>query len=393
MTAKRFDRRDFVRAGILGSGAAVAGASADAATKPEEAPAKPKVRYRTLGRTKLKVSEVSFGSYGFTASQVFDAALNAGINFVLTAAPYQEGKAEQAIGEVLKKRRKEAVVMTGWDVPTNITKAKLLEELDKSLARLQTDHIDIMRAHNVREVEQIQNPAIFEAFEAAKKARKVKALGFSSHWMQNLDKMLAAAIDSGKYDVLMFKYNFMEPYKTHEIIKQAAKKKLGVCVFKLQAGKREKELPEFDVTGAALEQARARWALQNPDITTVIHAFNTFEDLNGGLEIMAKGFDSADAALLDRYRRAFEHEYCRYCGECEKNCPHGVAVSEVMRYHMYYKYYGREKDSMQLYERLDPTLRASTCDDCPGWCEKACPNGVRVQPQLAEAHDLLTFKA
>ena len=68
-------------------------------------------------------------------------------------------------------------------------------------------------------------------------------------------------------------------------------------------------------------------------------------------------------------------------------------LAEVMRYHMYYKYYGREKDSMQLYARLDPKRCPLACEDCPGYCEQTCPNGVRVRRQLVEARELLTWRA
>jgi len=390
MAGKRLNRREFVRMGILGGGATLSAAGASAAPKPRELAPPKKARYRTLGRTKLKVSEISFGSYGFSSSAILDAALDVGINFVLTSATYGRGRAEEAIGRVLKKRRKEAVVMTGWIVRENTTKQQILEELDRSLKRLQTDHIEIMRAHMVGLLSQIKNPALYEAFDEAKKAKKVSFLALSTHGGE-LEKILNYAADSGKFDVLMFKYNFMEGSRVEEAIHKAAKKKLGVAVFKVSAGSREKELGDYEKAGLTHRQATARWALKNPAVTSVIERFSNYDDIKRALETMAKPFGPEEAAMLERYRRAFWDKYCRYCGRCEPLCPHGVAVSEVMRYAMYFKYYGYEKDAMELYAGLPPDLRAEQCRDCPGYCERGCPYGVKVRPQLVEAHELLTM--
>jgi predicted aldo/keto reductase-like oxidoreductase len=64
-----------------------------------------------------------------------------------------------------------------------------------------------------------------------------------------------------------------------------------------------------------------------------------------------------------------------------------------MRYAMYFKHYGREKDSMELYAALAPGGRATPCTRCPGHCEKGCPYGVKVKAQLIEAHEILTLMA
>jgi hypothetical protein len=400
---RKWNRRDFVRAGILGGGATVAAGATDAATKPPEpaiAPnavarpeGRPKVNYRTLGRTQLKVSEIAFGTFGFSGSDIFNAALDAGINFVQTCADYQDGRAEEAIGKVLAKRRKDAIVATGWTLRPDWSKAKILELLDESLKRLQTDRIEIMLAHMTGTLEQIQNPALYDAFDEAKKAKKARFLAVSSHGPKDIDKILEFAIDKGAFDAMFMKYNFMEFPAADKAIELAGKKNLGLAVFKVEAGARAKELDNYESKGLTHEQAAARWALQNKSVASVIRLFKTFEDVKGALATMARPFGPQEAAMLDRYKAAFWNEYCRYCGQCDGLCPHGVAVSEVMRYAMYFKYYGRERHSMELYAALDPQVRANPCEQCAGQCRQGCPFGVRVREQLVEAHRSLTFTA
>jgi hypothetical protein len=390
MTDKRWNRRDFVRMGIVGSGATIAGCAAGDVPKAGEKLPEPKALYRTLGRTKLKVSEVGLGSFGFSASDVFNAALDAGINFVQTSPDYQNGNAERVIGKILAKRRKDAIVAAGATLRANSTKQQILEMLDQSLERLQTKNIDIMLSHMTTTIEQIQNPAILEAFDEAKKAKKAMFLGVSSHG-GDIGKIIEYAADNGKFDVIFCKYNFMEFPETEKALEKAAAKKLGIVAFKSSAGQREKELADFTSKGLTQEQATVRWVLKNRAVASVLRLFSTFEDVKGAQQIMAKKFGPEEAAMLERYRQAFWSSYCRYCGKCDGLCPYGVAISEVMRYAMYFKYYGREKDSMELYARLDPILRANPCSDCPGHCERGCPYGVNVRAQLVEAHQLLTL--
>jgi hypothetical protein len=60
-----------------------------------------------------------------------------------------------------------------------------------------------------------------------------------------------------------------------------------------------------------------------------------------------------------------------------------------MRYAMYFKYYGREKDSMKLYASLPNGRDAASCFSCQGDCNGACPFGRQVREGLLEAHEML----
>ena len=95
--------------------------------------------------------------------------------------------------------------------------------------------------------------------------------------------------------------------------------------------------------------------------------------------------------MLRRYADAVRDQYCRFCTTCERACPRGVAVADVMRYHMYFKYYGRQKDSMRLYRELPAKRSAVACRDCEAPCEGNCPFDRRIRAGLLEAHELLSF--
>lgn len=378
----KVNRRAFVH---LGAGLSV---SAGAALLAETAEPKAEMKYRILGRTGLKVSEISFGSYGFSNSGLLEEALNNGFNFVNTCAEYQNGTAEEAIGKVMKTRRKDAYIMTGWVCTGRSTKQDLLKSLDDSLKRLQTDHIEIIKSHNITDPAVLDNPAQYEAFEEAKKAGKVDFLGISTH-SGNREEILLKALEKKSFDVFQFKYNFMEEPAQAQLFAEAQKQKIGMVVFKCQAGKREKEVKDLEQKGLSFKQATVRWTLAQPGIHCVCVIIEDFTNIPEYKEAVMKQFGQAEDAQLRRYADAVDREYCRYCSGCESACPYGVAVADVMRYSMYFKYYKMEKEAMRLYAALPEERKPLACKDCQGRCNGACLHKRSVREGLLEAERLL----
>lgn len=121
------------------------------------------MKYRNLGRSGLKVSEICLGTmtFGHTTDEtearaIVDAALDAGVNFFDTANGYTKGASETILGEILKGRRQQAVIATkGFnpmsDGPNDSggSRQHLMQAVDDSLRRLQTDYIDVYYIHHV----------------------------------------------------------------------------------------------------------------------------------------------------------------------------------------------------------------------------------------------------
>ncbi len=375
------NRRSFVK---LGAGAGLTAGAVNAFSKAKQTT----MKYRELGQTKLKVSEVSLGTYGFNNSGLLEEALDNGINFINTCAAYQHGAAEEAIGKVMKTRRKDAIIFTGWVCNPRTKKADLLKSLDDSLKRLNTDYIDIIKTHNIDDPAWLDNDAQYEAFAEAKKAGKVGHLGLSCHG-GNIDEVILKALTKKSFEVLQFKYNFMEQTIREKVFAEIKKQKVGVVVFKSQAGKRQNEIKDIEQKGLSHNQATVRWSLSDPNIDSVCVTINSFADIREFKEAVMKQFGSAEDAHLRRYAQAVEHEYCRYCSTCEPSCPNEVSVADIMRYSMYFKYYKMEKEAIQLYAQVSPERKATACLDCPGHCLTACPHQRPVKDGLIEAGKLL----
>ncbi|MFJ8865619.1 aldo/keto reductase [Streptomyces sp. NPDC102473] len=121
------------------------------------------MKYRTLGRTGIKVSPYCLGAMMFGAMgnpdhdesvRIIHKALDAGINFVDTADAYSRGESEEIVGKALKGRRDEVVLATKAHLPMGDdpnmrgnSRRWLVRALEDSLRRLGTDHVDLFQVH------------------------------------------------------------------------------------------------------------------------------------------------------------------------------------------------------------------------------------------------------
>jgi aryl-alcohol dehydrogenase-like predicted oxidoreductase len=151
------------------------------------------MRYRRLGSSDLEVSEISLGSWltfaggvGFEQTRACtDAAFEAGINFFDTANVYGRGAAESAWGQILAGRPRDSYVLATkvWgqmsDDPADrgLSAAQIGKQIDASLARLQTDHVDLYQAHRFDPDVPIEET--IEAFQQVVASGKARYLGFS----------------------------------------------------------------------------------------------------------------------------------------------------------------------------------------------------------------------
>jgi predicted aldo/keto reductase-like oxidoreductase len=292
-----------------------------------------------------------------------------------------------AVGGGIRDR---LVIHTGLNIRGGERRDDILKSLDESLQRLGTDRVEIFRTSDVDDPGRVRLEELFEAFEEAKRAGKVLHLGMSGHG-RKLTGCLQEAIDDGRFGLLMCRYDFVS-YKEQQqrLFRRANQKGMGVVVFKISAGERQKEIRDLEAGGLSFRQATVKWALSNPDITSVCAGITSFDEIDEYCGAVGKSLEQRESAMLQRYAEIMHKRYCRNCGTCEPACPSSVAVADIMRYAMYFKYYGREKDSMQLYASLPKGNQANPCATCSGTCEGSCPFGRSIRKELVEAHQMLT---
>jgi uncharacterized protein len=161
------------------------------------------IPYRTLGNTNEKVSCVGLGGYHLARQsdvqesvRIIRTGLDEGINFLDNCWDYNDGESEIRMGKALQDGyRQKAFLMTKID---SRTKQGATKQIDESLRRLQTDHVDLLQFHEV--IRNTDPDAIFaanggmEAAVAAKQQGKLRYIGFTGHKSPEIHlKMLDAA--------------------------------------------------------------------------------------------------------------------------------------------------------------------------------------------------------
>jgi aryl-alcohol dehydrogenase-like predicted oxidoreductase len=165
------------------------------------------MRYRQLGSSDLEVSEISLGSWltysggvGFEQTRACtDAAFEAGINFFDTANVYGRGAAEAAWGEILSDRPRDSYVLATkvWgqmsDDPDDrgLSAAQVAKQIDASLARLRTDHVDLYQAHRFDPDVPIEET--IEALQEVVASGKARYLGFSEWTPEQIQAAIEVA--------------------------------------------------------------------------------------------------------------------------------------------------------------------------------------------------------
>lgn len=394
-------RRDFLKAAAL--------TTAAAAIPPLHAGAAPETSsvtsYRPIGKTGLKMSDISFGAGRLSAASMVLRAVDSGINYFDTAPDY--GESEKTIGEAMKRLKREKIIITSkfcrpmsypGHLPLGSKKQDYVSSVEGSLSRMKTDYLDFIFVHAIGEMDKnfeaekkrLHDNDMLEAFSSLKKAGKVRFLGISSHGPSNMEPLLTEAVRSGLYALIQPAFNFMKFPKLPEVMKEAHKKGVGVIAMKTLAGAKDMNL---EAKEGQFEQAALRWVLKYPEISGLIITMKTASDIELYLKASGATFTAEDQRLLNRYAELYDKDYCRTgCGSCEGFCPFGVEIATVLRYRMYFRDYGMEKRAMESYSSLGQG--AKPCADCiDPVCIGRCPYGLPVKELLADAHDTMSFTA
>jgi len=245
------NRRNFISKGLAGIAGTFAlthtGCKGTADKSAEEEEKKPKLVYRTLGKTGVKLPIISMGSMEATSEALVRTALDSGIAYIATAQDYQRGKVEQFIGKIIKDYdRDKILIATGvspqpvdWKSGTfskDTDTAKFERDFEKSLKNLDVDYVDFFYLPYVAKKESATFEPLMNSMDKIKKAGKARFLGAASH--SYVPEAVRAVADSGFYDVVMPAYNFLleDIEERKEAVAYAASKGMGVTAMKTISG-------------------------------------------------------------------------------------------------------------------------------------------------------------
>ena len=253
--------------------------------------------------------------------------------------------------------------------------------------------------------------------------------------------VLCAAAEDGRFDVMLLVYNFLNHDDADRILAACKANRVGATAMKTAPGvlrpdpvdpdnlteAQQQYVARMTNRGSTREraiqqlQSRARrqnelyertrpfverygiqseeqlrlgsihWAIQNPDMHSACVSMPDFAMVDKVVALSGTGLTPVEQDVLGACESVLSDQYCRHgCIACAKHCPAGVPVSTIMRYAYYCEGQGREKDAMARYARLRG-VDGSACAACSAPCSGACPFGIDIQPQMLQAHELLTL--
>ncbi len=202
--------------------------------------------YRTLGRTGERISAIGLGGYHIggvksdgESIRIIRSAIDRGITFMDNSWDYHDGTSEKRMGEALKDGyRQKVFLMTKFD---GRTKNEAMKQIDESLKRLKTDHLDLLQIHEVIRLEDpdrvFAEGGAIEALTEAKKSGKTRFVGFTGHKdpMVHMRMLEQAAEHNFHFDTVQMPLNVMDAhFRSFEkiVLPVLAQKGIGVLGMK-----------------------------------------------------------------------------------------------------------------------------------------------------------------
>jgi len=399
-------------------------------------------RYRTLGRTGFRVSDIGYGCGPVTEGSLIRHAVDKGVNYLDTSEVYLRGQSERSIGNAMAHiDRKKIFLTTKLPISEKDNKTSIIARFSKCQERLKTDYVDALFIHGIPEISTLNHEGFHAAVAELKARGRLRHIGISCHEPgkgERMEDICIAAAEDGRFDLMLFVYNFMNKETGERILAACKKHKVGTAAMKTAPGSFDKpqaaapdDLPEEKIqymvrAGASREEAIERllswsrseqakyddtrvfvkkhgiesedrlrkasiqWVLRNSDMQTICVSMSSYDSLDSHIQLSGTELAHADRVFLGEYARTFNDQYCRLgCTGCLSSCPSNVPVSTVMRYSYYFNK-GSEKAAMAQYHSLRER-KANQCLTCDAPCEEACPYGVKVQARLARADSMLSF--
>jgi len=308
------------------------------------------MRYRVLGRSGIKVSELCLGTMLFgeptdaaQSHRIIDHALDHGVNFIDTANVYAQGRSEAVIGAALKGRRDRFILATKVAQPTGpgvtdrgLSRRHVLQAVEASLARLQTDYVDLYYIHRVDPDTAWEHT--IAAFGDLIRQGKVREWALSNVRAWHIPHVhhLCRQLGTPPPVALQPSYNLMNRQPEVELLPAARAFGLGVVPYSplargvltgkyrvdqpadpgTRAGRHDKRMLEAEWRPESLaiaerlaEHARQRgisltawacaWVLANRAVSSIIAGPRTFEQWTGYLEVLDYAWTAEDETLAD----------------------------------------------------------------------------------------------
>jgi predicted aldo/keto reductase-like oxidoreductase len=360
--------------------------------------------YRTLGRTGLKVSQLGFGAMRLPmtgeavnrelAIPMLHRAFAAGVNYVDTAVGYCNQDSQRVVGEALRGWR-DKVVLSTKNPYYGESETEWWTNLENSLTRLQTDHIDIYHHHGISwtKYNEAVAPRLCHWMQRAKERGLIRHICASFH---DDNTALRRLVDTGYVEVITLQYNLLNR-KLEDGLAHAHERGVGVVVMgPVGGGRLGAPLEVFREVAVGVQRVpelALRFVLANPHVSLALSGMSTLEQVEQNIQVASDpvALSAADHAAIRAHLgrlQAMTDLYCTGCRYCLP-CPHGVEIPGIFEQFNLGRVYGVWEHARKVYSWWTKERKAADqCLEC-GLCEEKCPQHIPIRAQLKQAHAAL----
>lgn len=326
-------------------------------------------------------------------------AIDQGLNYVDTAFYYHAGKSEEFVGRALQDGYRNKVYiadkMPVYAFKPGDDFDKIFEE---QLRRLQTDHIDFYLLHSMNH-NSWQKYAVEMDFlskmEKLKRDGKVGHIGFSFHDKFEAFQTIVDGYD--KWDFCQIQLNYIDVNFQAGIrgLEYAASKGLGVVIMEPLQGGRLANPPESVKRILPKDRSPVEWALDflwnRPEVSLLLSGMSSYEQVQQNLQAAGRSsvgmLNQEQVKMFDEVKREFDKSFlvpctrCCYCLPCK-----AVDLHIPKLFELYNMTLTHSVDFLKVAYQNTVGVPASACKACHQ-CEKVCPQGIKISELMPKIHN------
>jgi predicted aldo/keto reductase-like oxidoreductase len=380
------DRRGFLQTGALATAAAVGLATTSGSLAAPQPAKKSILPQRPLGKTGVDVTILNLGTWRSPGTdRLLRFAYSNGVRYFDTAKSYGSEPAIARWLQAMPEVRKEIFLATK-DHPNS--PRDLIPLLDKRLAALQTDYLDLFFIHGIgfdygpQSLDWPKSKELKETIETIKKSGKARFVGISCHDSKRAEYLQAAA-DGGFVDVVMVQFT---PWLENEAALNRAldachKRGIGLVSMKQVAGHGElqdvvRRVPSLKEKGLTPYQGLLHAIWSDERISSCCVSMRNTDQITEN-SLAANKFEPMKRAEIERLRDACLASGPTFCADCDGRCARAAgtdaSLGDLTRLLTYHDQYGYRGEAKRLYRQMSERDRNWTGADLDA-ARLACPN-------------------